>query len=66
MLSIGIFLIIGSYCSTNLVKNGDFEAYAGVTDKSYVGSMNGFAINQSWGNIPSNLSCWYDKAMSLV
>ena len=66
MFRIVILLIIGSYCATNLVQDGDFEAYASLINPPYINVVNGITISLNWTRIPSNLSCWYDQAMSFV
>lgn len=59
-------LIIRVSCSSNLIINGDFEAYAGISSTYFNGVIYDQYFNLKYGTISSNSSCWYDEAMGVI
>lgn len=66
MLTILLLLAVSARGSVNLIQRGDFEYYSTMPMTYDSGVYNGYLFQESYILIPSNTSCWYDKAMGLV
>lgn len=69
MLSLTIILITFIHemiCSLNLIRNGDFEAFANLSYMNVNLYVSGYHIIEKFLEIPSNQSCWYDKSLGAI